>query len=90
MTNFVTRWRAPMKKPPPRKYLNSAGSPLVLCSFRASRQWLLQFADGSTRVTDIRPTAQMVSIHNATVSKAARKASSAAMSQIREAPSNWD
>lgn len=73
MTNFVTGWKTPAPKPPPRKYLNAAGSPLTLCSFHARGQWLLTFADGTTRITTIRPTVGMTKIHNATVAKTARQ-----------------
>lgn len=72
MTNFVTAWKKPTPKAPPRRYLNGAGSPLVSCGYDGPGSWLLVFADGSSRVTTIRPTAQMVSIHNATQAKAAR------------------
>lgn len=72
MTNFVTKWKAPTPKAPHREYLNDAGSPLASCGYHGPRRWLLVFADGSSRVTTIRPTAQMVAIHNATQAKAAR------------------
>lgn len=72
MTNFVTRWKAPKPKVPHRQYRNDAGSPLASCEYHGPRSWLLVFADGSSRVTTIRPTAQMVSIHNATQAKAVR------------------
>lgn len=77
MTNFATAWKAPKPKAPPRKYLNAAGSPLTLCSYHGPGQWLLTFADQSTRITKIRPTSEMVRIHNETVRKNARKASEA-------------
>jgi hypothetical protein len=74
MTNFATRWRKPApSKAPPRKYLNNAGSPLVSCSYHAAGQWLLTFKDGTTRVTTIRPTAEMVAIHNKHLARTASK-----------------
>lgn len=72
MTNFATRWKAPKPKPPPRRYLNSAGSPLVSCGYVGPGSWLLIFADDSSRLTAIRPTPEMAAIHNATQAKAAR------------------
>lgn len=72
MTNFATRWRKPAPpKAPPRKYLNAAGSPLVTCGFHGPGQWLLTFSDGTTRVTAIRPTAEMVAIHNKHLARSA-------------------
>lgn len=65
MTNFATRWRKPApSKAPLRNYLNAVGFPLVTCGFHGPRQWLLTFKDGSTRITHIRPTPEMVAIHN--------------------------
>lgn len=89
MTNFATRWRTPQQKAPPRKYLNSAGSPLVLCGLHDRGKWLLTFADETSRVTAIRPTPEMVAIHNATLTKAARKCTADKAMHLPEPPTNW-
>lgn len=74
MTIFATRWRKPaLPKPPPRQYLNADGSPLATCGFHGPGQWLLTFKDGTTRVTTIRPTAEMVAIHNKHLARTAPK-----------------
>ena len=73
MTNFATRWRKPAPPKPSRQYLNAVDSPLTTCGVHASGQWLLTFKDGTARVTTIRPTAEMVVIHNKHLVRAAPK-----------------
>ena len=73
MTNFATRWRKPAPPMPSRQYLNAFGSPLTTCGFHGPGQWLLAFKDGTTRVTNIRPTAEMVAIHNKHIARAMPK-----------------
>jgi hypothetical protein len=85
---FITRWRIPQPKAPHRKYLNDAGSPLVSCGVHARGQWLLEFADQTTRITTIRPTPEMVAIHNATQAKAARARAHQPVMTI-EPPKSW-
>lgn len=74
MTNFATRWRKPERsKPEPRQYLNEHDSPLTTCEFHSRGKWLLTFKDGSSRLTSIRPTSEMVAIHNRHLARNASK-----------------